>query len=444
MTNDPNANWWQFSIDPQGRGAKIHDGPGGLQEVNPELPGGRRVLDYHTYLGLDGLLNSQVPSSLTPDERCFIITHQLFEIVFKMMIFDLAVVAETLRQLLELPSDEAFHACCTISASGDPFWQPALTASGRVKYSSRVLLTAIIGYLANVEGKDETFRSLEFYKFRDYIAPASGFQTAQVRLIQQALGKRNLLKVKLAPGGEYLRNYEGREDESPVSLIDPVILRGDAAIAAPPPESPLSLAAQLDDCAHAVLSRLAQFGTDEAGAPAIRPIQPADVEQAVQGFRRILASRRSEQQSARRKPADAEAADSRAETMFRESFEAAVASENARRASLRSARVGAFHLHDIAPRSHLAQVLNRLKSTDSALHGKQDDSFISLHYRLARETTQDLYEYAKQIGEPEPPGGTGGGGVPYLGHARKNLIPLFPALIAYLDLEDSPTFSWVG
>lgn len=37
----------------------------------------------------------------------------------------------------------------------------------------------------------------------------------------------------------------------------------------------------------------------------------------------------------------------------------------------------------------------------------------------------------------------GAGGVPYLGHARKDLIPLFPALIAYLDLEDSPTFSWV-
>ena len=60
---DPNANWWQFSIDPRERGAKILDGPGGLREVNPELPGGRHALDYRTYLGLDGLLNSQVPGS---------------------------------------------------------------------------------------------------------------------------------------------------------------------------------------------------------------------------------------------------------------------------------------------------------------------------------------------------------------------------------------------
>jgi tryptophan 2,3-dioxygenase len=419
----------------------------------------RHALDYRTYSADHS--HSQVPGS-RPDERCFLITHQLFEIVFKLMIFDLAVVAETLRQLLTVPGDEAFHGLCTRSTARDPFWQPALTASARVKYSSRVTLPAILGYLLNIENKDETFSSLEFYKFRDYIAPASGFQTAQVRLIQQALGKGNMLKVKLAPGGEYWRNYESREDESPVSLTDPVILRGDAAVAAPPPDSPLSLAARLDDYAHEVLARLAQFGADEAEAPAIRLIQPADVEQAAQGFRRILASRRSEQQQrtpgkgqqqrtpgrgqqqhAGRAPADADEADARAEAMFRESLEAAVAAENARRESLKAARVGAFHLHYIAPRSHLAQVLNRLKSTDSALHGRQDDSFISLHYRLARETMQDLYEYARQIGEPEPPGGTGGGGVPYLGHARKNLIPLFPALIAYLDLEDSPTFSWV-
>jgi tryptophan 2,3-dioxygenase len=350
--------------------------------------------------------------------------------------------------LLAVPDDEAFHGLCTRStatspgpgAGLDPFWQPALTASARVKYSSRVTLPAILGYLLNIENKDETFSSLEFYKFRDYIAPASGFQTAQVRLIQQALGKGNMLKVKLAPGGEYWRNYESREDESPVSLTDPVILRGDAAVAAPPPDSPLSLAARLDDYAHEVLA--AQFGADEAGRPP-SPHPAGGHRTGHGGFRRILASRRSEQQHAGRAPADADEADARAEAMFRESFEAAVAAENARRESLKAARVGAFHLHYIAPRSHLAQVLNRLKSTDSALHGRQDDSFISLHYRLARETMQDLYEYARQIGEPEPPGGTGGGGVPYLGHARKNLIPLFPALIAYLDLEDSPTFSWV-
>lgn len=437
------ANWWRFSIDPQERGEKILNGPDGLREVNPELPGRRYALDYRTYLGLDQLLGSQFPASLTPDERCFIVTHQLFEIVFKMMVFDFAVVSETLGQLLEVSDDERFHALCTTAALHDPFWQPALTASGRLKYSARVMLPAVIGYLLNVENKDETFSSLEFYLFRDYIAPGSGFQTAQFRLIQRALGKSNLLSVKLAPGGEYRRNYEGREDESPIRLTDPAILRDDAVVAAPPPASPLELAARLDASAHQVLTRLAQFGADESEVPAIHMIHPSDVEQATEGFRRILSTRRAEQERLGTKPADSADADERAEGEFRESFEAAILAENERRESLKPARAGAFHLHYIAPRSHLAQVLNRVKSTDSALHGKQDDSFISLHYRLARETLQDILEYARQTGQPEPPLGTGGGGVPYLGHARKNLIPLFPALIAYLDLEDSPTFSWV-
>jgi hypothetical protein len=201
--------------------------------------------------------------------------------------------------------------------------------------------------------------------------------------------------------------------------------------------------AHLDDIAHQVLGRLGQFGSDVSEVPPIRAIHGTDVEQASEGFRRILASRRSEQDRLGTRPADSPDADARAEREFRESFEAAVRAENARRGSLGSARVGAFHLHYIAPRSHLAQVLNRVKSTDSAMHGKQDDSFISLHYRLARETMQDILEHARRTGKPEPTLGTGGGGVPYLGHSRKNLVPLFPALIAYLDLEDSPTFSWV-
>jgi tryptophan 2,3-dioxygenase len=437
------ANWWHFSIDPGERGDKILEAAGGLQEINPELPDGRHTLDYHTYLGLDALLGSQKPASLTPDERCFIVTHQLFEVIFKMMIFDLAVISKTLEKLLGLGDDAAFHALGTTAAARDPFWGPALTASGRLRYSGRVVLPAVTGYLLNVENKDETFSSLEFYRFRDYIAPASGFQTAQLRLIQRALGKGNLLSVKLAPGGEFRRNYEGRSDESPIRLTDPAILREDAAVAAPEVDSPLELAGRLDDTAHRVLARLAIFGAGESEVPAISLIRPTDVEQATDGFRRILVSRRSEQERMGTKPANAAEADERAEQEFRESFAAAVRTENARRESLKSARAGAFHLHYIAPRSHLAQVLNRVKSTDLALHGKQDDSFLSLHYRLARETLQDILEYARETGRPEPMLGTGGGGVPYLGHARKNLIPLFPALIAYLDLEDSPTFSWV-
>jgi hypothetical protein len=106
-------NWWQFSIDPEQRGDRIMTGPAGRREVNPPLPDGRRLLDYHTYLGLDRLLACQTPGSLVPDERVFIITHQLFELAFKEMIFDLSVIAATLTHLLDLDDAGEFHALST-------------------------------------------------------------------------------------------------------------------------------------------------------------------------------------------------------------------------------------------------------------------------------------------------------------------------------------------
>jgi hypothetical protein len=89
------------------------------------------------------------------------------------------------------------------------------------------------------------------------------------------------------------------------------------------------------------------------------------------------------------------------------------------------------------------RVLKRLESTDDALHGTHDDSFLSLHYRVAADRINELTAHAKESGSPEPPIGTGGGGVPYLGHVRKNLIPLFPNLIANRGLVDYPEWGWM-
>lgn len=434
MDPTTDANWWQFSIDPQRRGSRITTGAGGLREVNPATPDGRHLLDYHTYLGLDRLLSCQTPCSMVPDERDFIVTHQLFELTFKMMIFDLNVVAATLSHLLDIRDNGEFYTLCT--TTDDEIWLPALTASGRLKYSARTLLPALAGLLDSAENKDETFNSKEFRKFRPALQPASGFQSAQFRLIQRALGKGELLSVRIFPGQEYWRNYESADDRGPVRVIDPVVLRNDTSIADPAPGSPLSLAAGLDDCAHRVLDRLARLGATETSVPGIPSISQNEVEAAIKGFRQILSGQRNLQEKAGSKPEDAEEKDRDAEAIFRHDLEGAVRTENGRRASLLGARAGAFHLHNTAPRGNLALVLNRIVATDAALHGKQEESFISVHFRMVAERIRDLYVLAREAGEAEPPQGTGGGGVPYLGHVRKNLIPLFPALIAYLNLED--------
>ncbi|MBI2876452.1 MAG: hypothetical protein HYY20_06185 [Candidatus Tectomicrobia bacterium] len=443
MSKNADANWWRFGIDPQSRGRKIATGPGGLREVNPALPDGRHVLDYHTYIGLDQLLACQVPSSMVPDERAFLVTHQLFELVFKLMIFDLTVVAETFVQLLAMPEAIEFRVLCT-AAEESGFWQPALTASGRIQYSSRALLPALLGYLSNLEGKEETFNSQEFYRFRDYLSPASGVQSAQFRLIQRSLGKANLLSVRLFAAEEYWKNYEAKEDPGPARVGDPVILRGDAPIADPPEGSPLACAAHLDGYAHRVLERLAPFSDPGPQISGIRQISPGEIEQAVEDFRQVLAAHRGQQEGAGKKSPEANEKDRAAETFFRQDLEAAARKENARRNTLNAARTGALSLQEIAPGGPLGQVLNHLIAADSALHGNHAESFISLHQRMAAERIRDLSEHAKRLGEPAPPRGTGGGGIPYLWHVRNNLLPLFPTLVAYLDLEGSPAFGEIA
>ena len=233
--------------------------------MNPLLPDGRRLLDYQTYLGLDQLLACQVPSSQVPDERVFIVTHQLFELAFKLMIFDLSVVAATFARLLDGDEGRCLALC---TGDDESFWLPARTAAGRLSYAAATLLPAFAGLLA----QDETFSSEEFSKFRPHLQPASGFQSARFRLIQRALGKAGLLAVRLFPAQEYWKDYEGGADRGPARVDDPVILRADAAIADPPPDSPLAPAARLDDLAHRLLARLAAGERqDAAGDPRSSP-----------------------------------------------------------------------------------------------------------------------------------------------------------------------------
>jgi tryptophan 2,3-dioxygenase len=419
MTDQPDRNWWSFSIDPDTRASNEKSRFTGSFDVNPELQGGLRRLDYRSYLGLDHLLTCQTPSSRIPDERVFIVTHQLMEIVFKMMVFDLAVAAKTLREFAEITAapNELLSA-----AGGEDLWRPAMTATARMSFAARDVLPTIMRYLSDPKDADETFNSIEFHRFRENLEPASGFQTAQFRLIQRALGKSNLLSVRLFPAHTYRRLY-GNETGDTVSVIDPVILREDAAVASPSPDGPLNDVAYLDDIAHVALARLAPLGDSEAAAP--DKIQQPDIDRAVELRERIVGARRKD---AKREGAESE--------VFRSDFVAAAARENERREGLRAARAGAQALRRRAPASPLNRVLGRLAAADDALYGAGQDSFLSVHLRVTRERLRQVKAYAAKMGEPEPTIGTGGGGIEYLGWAQKYLIPLFPALIAYRELGD--------
>ena len=416
-SSSPDAAWWQFALDPAQRAsaadARLVD-DAGRPLVNAPGDGGRLGLDYDAYLGLGALLGAGTPATNVPDERAFITVHQLCEVAFKQMLFDLAVVARTLSMIADDDDGERFRARALEGLPDregpHPFWRPALTAAARLRHAAQRVLPAVMPYVGRGADDDVLFSTLEFALFRDALTPSSGFQTAQLRLIQRALGKGPLLSVPVFPGEDYGHHYAG----CPVGRVspgDPVVLQAGHHRAFPDDASPEAAVAGLDEMAHAVLARLAPLASDLPEPPAIARIHRDDLGRAAARFRATLGA----------DDPDAEA-DTRA---FEHALREAAARENQRRDGLADARRGAQALFGPARRSCLAFVLDRLHATDAALHAPDTGSFLTVHRQTVRRHVADG-------------SGTGGGGMPYLVTSQRFLLPLFPALVAYADLDDFP------
>ncbi len=416
MTDVSKSAWWDFSIEPADRtdtsSARLKDADG-RPLVNPPDEGGRQALDYPAYLGLDALLGTQVPASNVPEERLFIILHQLFELVFKQMTFDFGVVAATLAEVEAMDEDEFLS---TVSEplpderGPSAFWRPAMTAAARLRHSARRVLPTVMSYVGHGEDDDVLFSTLEYRLFRDFLAPASGFQTAQLRLIQRALGKSPVLKLRVFPGDSYGHNYSGCP-VGHVQLGDPLILRGGHERAFPAEGEPAHQVGDLDRICHAVLARIGSVGDSVPQPPPVRRITEEDIERVTARLRATLA--------------DDDRADEITET-FRGDLAWEASREIERRDTLDAARRGAQTLHIRYPQTCLAFVLDRIVATDAALHANEPQSFLTVHRKAVRRHVSD-------------DSGTGGGGMPYLITSQRFLLPLFPALIAYADLGSATT-----
>lgn len=128
---------------------------------------------YADYLQLDKILSAQAPRSVdlgkpAHDELLFIIVHQAFELWFKQILHELDSVRE---MFLDDYVDETSVAV-------------AVSRLNRVA----TILSVVIEQFKILE----TMTPLDFLEFRDYLSPASGFQSVQFRLIENKLGlKRN-------------------------------------------------------------------------------------------------------------------------------------------------------------------------------------------------------------------------------------------------------------
>lgn len=145
------------------------------------------LLTYAGYLKLPELLSLQQLSSDPPvhDELLFIVVHQAYELWFKQMLFELESVRD---RFFARDTERARH---------------FLT---RVHAIERVLIEHIEVL--------ETMSPQDFLAFRDHLAPASGFQSAQFRELEFISGLKDAGFLQdLATSPEDLGRLERRLDE---------------------------------------------------------------------------------------------------------------------------------------------------------------------------------------------------------------------------------------
>jgi tryptophan 2,3-dioxygenase len=112
-------------------------------------------LTYWEYIHLDTLLSLQNPKTQFPDEKVFIIYHQITELYFNLILWELEQVSE--RQ----PPDQLFFCA-------------------RLDRIIRYFQLLENSFTVMVDGMERE----QFLKFRMSLLPSSGFQSAQYRLIE--------------------------------------------------------------------------------------------------------------------------------------------------------------------------------------------------------------------------------------------------------------------
>lgn len=151
---------------------------------------GRGKQYYPDYLQLNKLLSCQLPVSFAEgnpvhDEMLFITIHQAYELWFKQLIFELDSVRAIFAEL----------------DVGEKRISLALHRLTRVREIQK-LLNDQIKVL-------ETMSPQEFLEFRDYLFPASGFQSFQFRLLEIKIGVRPEQRLN----ARWIRNIEPEHQE---------------------------------------------------------------------------------------------------------------------------------------------------------------------------------------------------------------------------------------
>ena len=151
---------------------------------------------YQDYLSLEKILNSQHLLSQkyghsAHDEMLFIIVHQVYELWFKQILYELDSLLEIFRK------DEI---------------QESHISRGISRLERIIEIQKILIDQINVL---ETMTPMDFLDFRDFLIPASGFQSVQFRIIENKLGL--CPKDRYSYGDTNYRSYLNKLDQKKVS-----------------------------------------------------------------------------------------------------------------------------------------------------------------------------------------------------------------------------------
>ncbi|XP_059779845.1 tryptophan 2,3-dioxygenase isoform X2 [Balaenoptera ricei] len=159
--------------------------------VNRASKGG---LIYGNYLQLEKVLNAQelqseIKGNKIHDEHLFIITHQAYELWFKQILWEL----DSVREIFQ-------HG----HVRDERNMLKVVTRMHRVV----VILKLLVQQFSVLE----TMTALDFNDFREYLSPASGFQSLQFRLLENKIGVLQSLRVPYNRR-HYRDNFRGEDNE---------------------------------------------------------------------------------------------------------------------------------------------------------------------------------------------------------------------------------------
>lgn len=148
---------------------------------------------YGSYLRLDELLACQQPQTAEHDEMLFVILHQTMELWMKQVLHEIAVTQREIRAGNLVPAYKHLARVSRIQA----------------------LMTQTWDVLA-------TMTPADYLNFREMLGTSSGFQSAQFRALEFALGLKDPAFLQYQPEGSATRALMQRALEAP-SLYDDVL-----------------------------------------------------------------------------------------------------------------------------------------------------------------------------------------------------------------------------